>query len=134
MKWSWLCHDSGRYSRASHRVQFRSGLVAAGKALPPPSVSVIPPLLHDHSCIYHRCCVALGADSVITYNTALATLRAVIAGRCSVRQSLAFHQRIRNVFIPAVSLFLASLFPQIRHIEILGSASTVLRIVTSFFH
>jgi len=94
MKWSWSCRDSGGNSRASHRVQFRSGLVALGEVLPSPSVSIIPPLLHTHSCIYHGGSVASVADRITEYNIALVTVRTLIAGRRTLRQSLAFHQRI----------------------------------------
>jgi hypothetical protein len=48
MKWSWPCHDSGRYLRASHRIKFRSCLVAVAEVLPPPSVISL-----------HHCCTPI---------------------------------------------------------------------------
>jgi hypothetical protein len=34
-----------------------------------PPVSIIPPLLHTYSCLYDKCCVILGIDSVVEKHT-----------------------------------------------------------------
>jgi hypothetical protein len=34
-----------------------------------PPVTIIPPLLHNYSCLYHKCCVILGIDSVVEKHT-----------------------------------------------------------------